>query len=145
MRIEAVHIGMKEPELRAALGAPYRVQLAGASMVYRWQDAYLEADADGMLRKIREKPSGASGVPPGHDFLVSMNCWRLTSAFVSACRDVQVSPRGELELPLAVQYAIDVLGLRIKVIPDESPVLDLSGREDIPRVALALSTSEVSL
>jgi hypothetical protein len=50
-----------------------------------------------------------------------------------------------LELPLAVQYAIDVLGLRIKVIPDESPVLDLSSRADIPRVALALSKAEVSL
>ena len=39
MRSEVVKIGMKEGELRAALGAPYRVQLAGASMVYRWQDA----------------------------------------------------------------------------------------------------------
>ncbi|KGQ20537.1 hypothetical protein LF41_1074 [Lysobacter dokdonensis DS-58] len=50
MRIEAVHIGMKEPELRAALGAPYRVQLAGASMVYRWQDAHADADAAEWLR-----------------------------------------------------------------------------------------------
>jgi glucose-1-phosphate thymidylyltransferase len=107
--------------------------------------AYLEVDGDGVLREIREKPSDASGVTSGRDFLVSMNCWRLTSAFFRACRDVQPSPRGELELPLAVQYAIDVLGLRIKVIPDESPVLDLSGRADIPRVALALSTAEVSL
>ncbi|MUV15207.1 hypothetical protein [Noviluteimonas gilva] len=50
MRIEAVHIGMKEPELRAALGAPYRVQLAGASMVYRWQDAHEEEQACEWLR-----------------------------------------------------------------------------------------------
>ena len=98
-----------------------------------------------MLRKIREKPIDTPGATSGRDFLVSMNCWRLTSAFFSACRDVQPSPRGELELPQAVQYAIDILGLRIRVIDDESQVLDLSGRADIPRVALALSTAEVSL
>lgn len=46
----AVKIGMKEGELRAALGAPYRVQLAGASMVYRWQDAVAEDDAKEWLR-----------------------------------------------------------------------------------------------
>ena len=107
--------------------------------------AYLEVDGSGVLRKIREKPTDASGVTSGRDSLVSMNCWRLTSAFFRACRHVQPSPRGELELPLAVQYAIDILGLRIKVIPDESQVLDLSGRADIPGVALALSKAEVSL
>ena len=46
----AVKIGMKEDELRAALGAPYRVQLAGASMVYRWQDAVAEDEAGQWLR-----------------------------------------------------------------------------------------------
>ena len=45
-----VRIGMKEGELRAALGAPYRVQLAGASMVYRWQDAHGEDDVREWLR-----------------------------------------------------------------------------------------------
>lgn len=50
MRIEDVHIGMKEPELRAALGAPYRVQLAGASMVYRWQDTHSDEQACEWLR-----------------------------------------------------------------------------------------------
>jgi len=107
--------------------------------------AYLEVDGDGILRKIREKPSDLPAAPRGRDTLVSMNCWRLTSAFFRACRDVQPSPRGELELPLAVQYAIDVLGLRIRVIPDGSPVLDLSRRSDIPVVAAALSKAEVSL
>ena len=50
MRIEAIHLGMTEPELRAALGAPYRVQLAGCSMVYRWQDAHVEEEACEWLR-----------------------------------------------------------------------------------------------
>ena len=62
--------------------------------------AYLEVDGEGELRKIREKPSDVPAVAPGRDILVSMNCWRLTSAFFRACRDVQPSPRGELELPV---------------------------------------------
>jgi glucose-1-phosphate thymidylyltransferase len=107
--------------------------------------AYLAAGSDRILRKITEKPNIAAGAPSGENMYVSMNCWRLTSEVFRACRDVQSSPRGELELPLAVQYAIDVLGLRIIVIPDDSPVLDLSGREDIPAVAAALSKVEVSL
>jgi hypothetical protein len=49
MRIEDVRIGMNEQELRAKMGAPCRVQLAGASMVYRWQDASNEADASAWL------------------------------------------------------------------------------------------------
>ena len=49
MRIEDVRIGMGEKELREAMGAPCRVQLAGASMVYRWQDARNEADASAWL------------------------------------------------------------------------------------------------
>jgi glucose-1-phosphate thymidylyltransferase len=74
-----------------------------------------------------------------------MNCWRLTSEFFRACRDVQPSPRGELELPLAVQYAIDILGMRFKVIFADTPVLDLSRRGDIPRVAALLSGTRVTL
>ena len=50
MQADAIRIGMKEGELRAALGAPYRVQLAGASMVYRWQDSAIEEDANEWLR-----------------------------------------------------------------------------------------------
>ena len=50
MRIEDVRIGMNEKELRAKMGAPCRVQLAGASMVYRWQDAHGEDDVREWLR-----------------------------------------------------------------------------------------------
>lgn len=60
MRIEDVRIGMKENELRAALGAPYRVQLAGASMVYRWQDAHGDADACEWLRVRLRRVRGQS-------------------------------------------------------------------------------------
>ncbi len=107
--------------------------------------AVLELDNGGMLKRISEKPSDASLTAAGSGFPVSMNCWRLTSEFFRACRDVQPSPRGELELPLAVQYAIDILGMRFTVIRVDAPVLDLSKRADIPQVAALLSRTEVTL
>ena len=107
--------------------------------------ALLDVAPDGTLRKISEKPDASLLATMGDDVDVSMNCWRVTSEFFRACRDVQPSPRGELELPLAVQYAIDILGMRFKVIPVNEAVLDLSRRSDIPRVAALLSGVEVSL
>jgi dTDP-glucose pyrophosphorylase len=107
--------------------------------------ALLDVAPDGTLRRILEKPDASSLAAMGADVDVSMNCWRVTSEFFRACRDVQPSPRGELELPLAVQYAIDILGMRFKVIPVNEAVLDLSRRSDIPRVAALLSGVEVSL
>jgi len=107
--------------------------------------ALLDVQADGVLRRVIEKPDDASFARLGADLPVSMNVWRLTSEFFRACRDVQPSPRGEVELPLAVQYAVDVLGMRFTVIPADAPVLDLSRRSDIPRVAALLAGVEVSL
>ena len=56
MRGNDIRLGMKESEVRAALGAPYRVQLAGASMVYRWQDAVGDDAGEWLrvrLRRVR--------------------------------------------------------------------------------------------
>ena len=107
--------------------------------------AVLDVSNDDMLKKVWEKPGEATIAALGDTAPVSMNCWRLTSEFFRACRDVQPSPRGELELPLAVQYAIDILGMRFTVIHADVPVLDLSRRADIPRVAAHLANTEVSL
>jgi glucose-1-phosphate thymidylyltransferase len=107
--------------------------------------AILDVDADGALRAINEKPGQAALGTINDATLISMNCWRITSEFFRACRDVQPSSRGELELPLAVQYAIDVLGMRFHVLRADSAVLDLSRRADIPRVAALLANTEVSL
>ncbi len=74
-----------------------------------------------------------------------MNCWLLTAEIFDACRRVPSSPRGELELPLAVQYAIDVIGMRVRVLPVDAPVLDLSHRADIPAVAARLGGMQISL
>jgi glucose-1-phosphate thymidylyltransferase len=91
--------------------------------------ALLEVARDGRLRRIWEKPDEATaarlvGAP------VSMNVWLFTPRLVQACREVPPSPRGEVELPLAVQLAVDQ-GVRIETWPVRAPVLDLTERGDI--------------
>jgi glucose-1-phosphate thymidylyltransferase len=107
--------------------------------------ALLEVAADGTLRRIVEKPDAATLASFGDNPLVSMNCWRFGPEVFDACRAVAPSPRGELELPTAVQYAIERLGTRLTVVPFDVPVLDLSTRDDIAVVARALAATEVRL
>jgi glucose-1-phosphate thymidylyltransferase len=107
--------------------------------------AVLDVGTNGVLRRVVEKPDAAAFAALDTGLPVSMNVWRLTSECFRACRDVQPSPRGELELPLALQYAIEVLGVRLTVINADAPVLDLSRRSDIPRVAALLAGVEVRL
>jgi dTDP-glucose pyrophosphorylase len=89
---------------------------------------------DGYLEEILEKPDPAAlaSLPP--DALVSMNCWRFSRTFFESCRRVPVSPRGELELPMAVREAI-ASGVRFKVVRSREGVLDLSRRSDVAAVA----------
>lgn len=100
--------------------------------------ALLQIGADGYLEKIVEKPTG---MPDGSgcEALVSMNCWRFDSSIFRACEEAPQSPRGELELPQAVQLGIDSLGLRFKAVPVHVGVLDLSYRSDISTVAQRLA------
>jgi len=74
-----------------------------------------------------------------------MNCWRLDSKIFRACRDVPPSSRDELELPHAIQYAIDVLGERFEMIAADASVLDLSRRSDVSKVAERLRDVAVRL
>ena len=106
--------------------------------------ALLDVAPDGALRRIVEKPDEVSARAL-RDAPVSMNCWLLTPAMLEACRRVPPSPRGELELPLAVQYAVDMMGVRVHVLPVDAPVLDLSHRADIPAVASRLGGLSISL
>jgi Na+/proline symporter len=107
--------------------------------------AILDVGADEYLRRIIEKPDASAIASPGSAAEVSMNCWRFTSEIFRACRNVPPSPRNEIELTAAVQYAIDVLGMRIRVIHTDAPVLDLSRRADIPIVAAHLRDVAVAL
>lgn len=95
---------------------------------------------DGYLADIVEKPDPATLRAAGENPLVSMNVWRLSPAFLEACRRVEVSVRGERELPQAIRLAVRSLGLRLKVARSSEPVLDLSRRGDIASVAQWLSS-----
>jgi len=96
--------------------------------------AVLEVDTAGYLTAIVEKPDR----PPDDPLLVSMNCWRFDSRIFSACRDVPRSPRGEFELPGAVDLAI-ARGIRFRAVPAHGPVLDLSQRGDAAEIERRLA------
>ena len=107
------------------------------------QFAVAEVDEDGFLARILEKPDAATLASLGAPILLGMNCWRFGPAIFAACRGIGPSPRGELELPDAVQYARDVLGEQFRALTIHAPVLDLSNRRDIAAVAQRLAGCEV--
>lgn len=94
----------------------------------------VEVDDAGMLRSMTADATRAAASTGGRVYS-SMNCWLFTRGIFAACRTVPVSRRGEKELTQAVQHAIDGLGMRFEVIFSDDPVLDLSSRPDVPRVA----------
>ena len=106
--------------------------------------ALLEIDKNGVLRRVIEKPDAATFAhfPTAP---VSMNCWLLRPRILEACRLVPKSERGEVELPHAVQYAIDYFAARFATFPVDAGVLDLSSRADIPGVCQRLEKVEVRL
>jgi dTDP-glucose pyrophosphorylase len=87
------------------------------------------------LERIYEKPLPETIRALGLPVYVSMNSWMFSPVIFQACRKVRPSARGELELTDAVQYAIDVLKERFRVLTYKSPVLDMSSRSDIALVA----------
>jgi glucose-1-phosphate thymidylyltransferase len=88
--------------------------------------ATVEIRSDGYLLRITEKPAAVD-----EKSYVSMNAWLFSSAIFDACRAIEPSVRGELELTSAVQYSIDKLGERFAAIPVAAGVLDLSSRSDV--------------
>jgi dTDP-glucose pyrophosphorylase len=97
--------------------------------------AVIQADDRGMLQRIVEKPDPADLAHLGPRVMVGMNSWSLPPEIYRACRAISPSVRGELELPHAVQYAHERLGVEFHVLPFEEGVLDLSQRGDIASVA----------
>lgn len=103
-------------------------------------------DLDGSyLRRIVEKPDSVDAARFGRSAHISMNCWRFDRRVFDVCRRVPLSPRGELELPAAVQLAIDEGRFPIVAVTTNEGVLDLSGRADIAAVAARLAGVEVRL
>jgi dTDP-glucose pyrophosphorylase len=109
------------------------------------QFAVVTRNPDGTLARIVEKPDEALMTRLGAEVFVSMNCWCFGPAIFRACAAVGPSPRGELELTDAVQYAVSRLGERFEVLTFHAGVLDLSSRSDIGAVAARLKGIEVRL
>jgi dTDP-glucose pyrophosphorylase len=106
--------------------------------------ALLDVD-QGRLSRIIEKPDQVDVARFKRSSYVSMNCWRFDTRVFDACRRVPLSSRGELELPLAVQHAIDDSRFPVEVVCSDAGVLDLSGRGDIQAVAARLAGVQVRL
>jgi glucose-1-phosphate thymidylyltransferase len=106
-----------------------------------------EPQPDGTIRlkRIIEKPDEATLASLPRPLNVSMNCWRFGPAIFEACRSIRPSPRGELEITDAVQYATDRLGERFSVVCCKAAVLDLSSRTDIEPVTRRLAGVKVDL
>ncbi len=102
-------------------------------------------DGTTRLKRIIEKPDEATLARLPRPLGVSMNCWRFGPAIFQACRSIKPSPRGELELPDAAQYAADQLGEEFNIIWCKASVLDLSSRDDIGPVTQRLAGMKVSL
>jgi dTDP-glucose pyrophosphorylase len=97
--------------------------------------ALAKISKENCLEQILEKPSEATVRAMSSPLYVSMNCWVFSPAIFQACQSIHPSPRGELELTDAVQYAIDKLNERFRALTFQSPVLDMSSRSDIAVVA----------
>ena len=107
--------------------------------------ALVRDDGRGFLGRIIEKPDPRTIAAMARGAYVSMNCWRFEASIFAACRAIPPSPRGELELTDAVQYSIDSLGGKFRVLAFQAPVLDLSSRTDIAGVSAELAPLEVDL
>lgn len=101
--------------------------------------ALVDADEEGWLREIREKPSPDDPLARRAERWVSMNLWSFTPRIFEACARIRPSPRGELELADAVMFAIRELGERFRVLEMRAGVLDLSSRADVAFVASRLA------
>jgi dTDP-glucose pyrophosphorylase len=96
--------------------------------------AFLDLDGT-RLRRIVEKPDDVDVQRLARSAWVSMNCWRFDARVFEACRRAPLSPRGEYELPLAVQQAIDDGRFPVEAVFSDEGVLDLSGRADVAAIA----------
>lgn len=107
--------------------------------------AIAQIDEEGFLTGLLEKPDQATVEALQEPVCVSMNCWRFNTEIYPACRAVEPSPRGELELTAAVEWGRHHQGLRFRALLSDGPVLDLSQRADVPVVSGLLRGEEIRL
>lgn len=108
--------------------------------------AVVEVSTEGNMLRIHEKPGPELLARLPRPLGVSMNCWRLGGEHIfDACHAIEPSVRGELELPAAVQFAIDTFGIRFRTVPLQASVLDMTSRTDIDAVGERLKGLIVQL
>lgn len=108
--------------------------------------AIAEVDAEGFMLRVHEKPDPDLVERLPQPVGVSMNCWRFGGDHIfEACAAIEPSPRGELEITTAVQYAIDTLKIPFRALSLRAPVLDLTSRSDIDAVGERLRGLQVAL
>jgi len=139
--------GLRELDSPGLAGFEREAMLTGSNIPAERISKFsvIQTDGDKVMTRIIEKPAPEvlAGLP--EPVLVSMNCWRFGPAIFEACRHITPSPRGELEITDAVQYAIDHLGERFQVLTVRAPVLDLSSRADVAAVTELLKGKSVDL
>jgi dTDP-glucose pyrophosphorylase len=138
---------LKELDGPGLAGFERRAMLAGSNIEPERiaKFAIIEIGRDGMMKRILEKPTPEQLAAAKEPVCLSMNCWRFTKKIFEACRNIEPSARGELEIPDAVQYAIDRLGENFRVAVMMAAVLDMSSRKDVGPIARKLKGMEVSL
>ncbi len=109
------------------------------------KNALLEPDDELYLKRIVEKPSEELIQKNAGSIYISMNCWRFSRSIFDACRSIKPSVRGEYEIASAVEYAMNNLNEKFRMIPVRLGVLDMTGRSDIKSVDTFLRHKEVVL
>jgi len=107
--------------------------------------ALVQISPTGRVVRIIEKPDSQQMSRLGQPLYVSMNCWCFSPKIFEACRAIEPSPRGELELTSAVQHAADRMGEHFAAVKVNMGVLDLSYRSDVAAVTARLEGVEVKL
>ncbi|MCX5763269.1 MAG: nucleotidyltransferase family protein [Gemmatimonadetes bacterium] len=125
-----------------AFEAEALVALGGIEAERVLKFALIDADAAGLMRTIREKPSADDPLALRAERWVSMNLWSFTPVIFDACARVRPSPRGELELQDAVMTAIRELREPFRVVQTRAGVLDLSCRADVEFVGSQLAAMD---
>lgn len=139
-------VGLRELTEPGLAGFDRKSMLAGNIPAERVTNfAVIKTDEQNYMTQIIEKPDDQTLAQLPEPVLLSMNCWRFGPEIFTACKNISPSPRGELELPDAVQYTIDTLKKRYKTVTVKAPVLDLSQRSDIDSVVTTLKGSPVQL
>jgi len=144
--VEALR-ALRHQEGSAAALFAHESMLAGGNVTESRvrQFAVARIDNRGFIERLIEKPDESALAALPKPLWWSANCWRFGPAIFEACRAIEPSSRGELEIPHAVQYAIDVLGEPFRAVTVRAAVLDLSVRSDIASVAAKLAGTEVRL